>query len=56
MSYTEQPPLPVRASMRSQAIVTALGIWELLGARVDADASSDAELLERIAKGLRERA
>ncbi len=41
--------------MRSQAIVTALGIWELIGARVDADACGDAELLERIAKGLRER-
>ncbi|WP_157229056.1 hypothetical protein [Nocardia brevicatena] len=56
MSYTEQPPLPVRASMRSQAIVTALGIWELIGTRVDADACSDTELLERIAEGLRTRA
>lgn len=56
MSYTKQPPLPVRVSMRSQAIVTALGIWELIGARVDADACSDADLLERVAKGLRERA
>ncbi|WP_157228753.1 hypothetical protein [Nocardia brevicatena] len=55
MSYTEQPPLPVRVSMRSQAIVTALGIWELIGTRVDADACNDVELLERIAEGLRER-
>ncbi|WP_281032892.1 hypothetical protein [Nocardia brevicatena] len=42
--------------MRSQAIVTALGIWELIGTRVDGNACHDAELLERIAEGLRERA
>ncbi|WP_281032248.1 hypothetical protein [Nocardia paucivorans] len=39
--------------MRSQAIVTALTIWELTDARVDADACDDVELLGRIAEGLR---
>ncbi len=53
MSYTEQPPLPVRALMRSRAVVTALGIWELIGVRVDADACGDAELLKRIAERLK---
>ncbi|WP_157228636.1 hypothetical protein [Nocardia brevicatena] len=56
MSYAEQPPLPVRVSMRSQAVVTALGIWELIGTRVDADACDNVELLERVAEGLRGRA
>ncbi|WP_281032908.1 hypothetical protein [Nocardia brevicatena] len=41
--------------MRSQAIVTALTIWELTGARVDADVCDDAVLLERIAEGLKAR-
>ncbi|WP_157228757.1 hypothetical protein [Nocardia brevicatena] len=53
MSHAEPSPLPDRTPMRSQAIVTALTIWEFTGARVDADACDDVELLERIAEGLR---
>lgn len=41
--------------MCSQAIVTALNIWNVLGTRVDADACNSVELLERVSEGLRGR-
>lgn len=52
MNYVERALLPIRLPMRSQAIETALHVWELEGV----GGWADRELLERVAAGLRERA